>query len=142
MYILLSVDYPLSQKNSALTLAGSNGLVIDLRSHDAEYEMIAFDCTALSVFREEKEILFCGGERMLKIEKIHHEREVKWSGSGYIESLIKFDQILQSTNMMINNSMLTVRDCLEQMKLSNERTCPSLLDYFRSLLSISTSTSV
>ena len=103
-----------------------------LRHYVDQYDVMGFDCTPFSIFEDEGETLFFGGDTVMKIEEIYHREGMQWKN----ESLNKIDRIHQNNNLMLNTLLLTVRDYLEQMKLSTEKTSQSLSNYGCSLLSV------
>eukprot|EP01084_Bolivina_argentea_P314952 545569_1 len=58
---------------------GGNGLVLELRAYKKEkYDVFKFDCAALSAFPEEAEVLFYGGNTVLRIATIQQVVGLKW----------------------------------------------------------------
>eukprot|EP01084_Bolivina_argentea_P256210 431273_1 len=58
--------------------ASSDGLVVELCFYDIINTVFTLDCSVISAFTEEREMLFYGGDTILRIQSIHQLVDNKW----------------------------------------------------------------
>ena len=115
------------QKLIALKFATASGLLLKLCQYHEKYEVTKFECASFSCFPEEQEILFFGGETLLKIKGA-----LQWVG----DVLMKYDRFMEPINAfsrMMNGLSMKEQDTMNNAK--SQRAMKVLIkDILRSLV--------
>eukprot|EP01083_Nonionella_stella_P268420 907395_1 len=106
----------------ALKFAGKNGIVVELNNNGTEIngELRGFDCSWISRYPNESEVLFCGGEYRIRIESVVIIR-TKDNYRQFFRALFYFD-------CMLNGSLLGGHH-VKKITTSNNQTIKSLIHH-------------
>eukprot|EP01084_Bolivina_argentea_P117124 208046_1 len=109
---------------------GAGGLVIEFRKYCDN--VFYFNCSSLSIFDEEQERLFFGGETILKVRTIYQAMDVKWSNyKMYIDALQNILDIQNHTQMihhsMTDKSKAVVSELIEHVINSTTERLPDYI---------------
>ena len=123
------------QLGSALGFAGPGGIVLTLQHHDDRYDVMKFDCGAFSTFKGEKEILFFGGDTVMKIVGLRQKVGGKWT--RYNEWLGRIESLFESTDGLMTANVSNATNCMQIIEAAMERrniNSASMPDYIRKLI--------
>ena len=95
---------------------GHNGLVMDLKRY--HHDLCGFDCSVISQFDHEKEVLFFGGDCVLRIYSLYQWREENRRWTNYKKYILGIQCLLDICNGSMNwhqHRSLPITNAMKQM---------------------------
>lgn len=119
IYPTLSETFVFAQRSATDTFtAGGTGLYLKVGQLENHGDVMKFACERFSCFPDEHEILFFGGETMLKIKGIRQHNGQKWCNyDRYMSPIDAFSRMIDGLPLNDSKSVATAKDVKRLLRI-------------------------